>query len=87
MGFEAWDNLGMQRYRAVPDQQHRLTPQPGNESTSTHRRGGRLALVVLGVIIGVFVLILLLDPGSSSDESDGAAAAIAATTAITMATQ
>jgi hypothetical protein len=76
MGFEAWDNLGMQRYRAVPDQQHRLTPQPGSESTSSHRRGGRLALVVLGVIIGIFIVILLLDPGSSSDEIDDATAAI-----------
>jgi hypothetical protein len=76
MGFEAWDNLGMQRYRAVPDQQHRLTAQPGNESTSSHRHGGRLALAVLGVIIGIFILILLLDPGSSSDEVDGATAAI-----------
>lgn len=76
MGFESFDNLGMQRYRAVPDQQHRLTPQPGNESTSSHRRGGRLALAVLGVIIGIFILILLLDPGSSSDEVEGATAAI-----------
>jgi hypothetical protein len=31
---------------------------------------------VLGVIIGIFIVILLLDPGSSSDEIDDATAAI-----------